>query len=121
MSRETTRSCDERSSPHNSRSSQEAGIHFHSRVGVGSWNWRYHVFSVVDRILFRSLPYPQEERLVSLGLVAPIEPQEFILGADYVEWWRQQTPMESLTSWSGVNDCDLTDGTPMRARRPLEH
>ena len=31
------------------------------------------VFSVVDRILFRSLPYPQEERLVSLGLVAPIE------------------------------------------------
>ena len=88
-------------------------------LGIGATT---AVFSVVDRILFRSLPYPQEERLVSLGLVAPIEPQEFILGADYVEWGRQQqTPMESLTSWSGVNDCDLTDGTPVRARRPLEH
>jgi putative ABC transport system permease protein len=73
------------------------------------------VFSVVDRILFRSLPYTQENRLVSLGLVAPIEPQEFMLGADYVEWRRQQTPLESLTSWSGTSDCDLTDGTPVRA------
>jgi hypothetical protein len=69
------------------------------------------VFSVVDRILFRSLPYAQEERLVSLGLVALIEPQEFMLGADYVEWRQRQTSLESLTSWSGVNDCDLTDGS----------
>ena len=81
-------------------------------LGIGATT---AVFSVVDRILFRSLPYPQEDRLVSLGLVAPIEPQEFMLGADYVEWRRQQTPLESLTSWSGVNDCDLTDGTPVRA------
>jgi putative ABC transport system permease protein len=81
-------------------------------LGIGATT---AVFSVVDRILFRSLPYPQEERLVSLGLVAPIEPQEFMLGADYLEWRRQQTPLESLTSWSGVNDCDLTDGTPVRA------
>jgi len=81
-------------------------------LGIGATT---AVFSVVDRILFRSLPYPQEERLVSLGLVAPIEPQEFMLGADYVEWRRQQTPLGSLTSWSGVNDCDLTDGTPVRA------
>src|SRR5207253_6072163 len=28
------------------------------------------VFSVVDRILFRSLPYPQDNRLVSFGLLA---------------------------------------------------
>ena len=81
-------------------------------LGIGATT---AVFSVVDRILFRSLPYPQEERLVSLGLVAPIEPQEFVLGADYVEWRRQQTPLESLTSWSGVNDCDLPGGTPVRA------
>src|SRR5262245_33710528 len=73
------------------------------------------VFSVVDRILFRSLPYTHEDRLVSLGLVAPIEPQEFMLGADYVEWRRQQTPLESLTSWSGTTDCDLTDEAPVRA------
>ncbi|HEX2521825.1 MAG TPA: ABC transporter permease, partial [Terriglobia bacterium] len=81
-------------------------------LGIGATT---AVFSVVDRILFRSLPYPEEERLVSLGLVAPIESQEFMLGADYVEWRRQQTALESLTSWSGITDCDLTDGTPIRA------
>jgi len=32
------------------------------------------VFSVVDRILFRSLPYPHGDRLVSFGVVAPIVP-----------------------------------------------
>src|ERR1022692_4482709 len=72
------------------------------------------VFSVVDRILFRSLPYPQADRLVSVGFVAPIIPQEFMLGTDYLEWRAHQQPFESLTSWTGVRDCDLTDTNPVR-------
>ena len=52
------------------------------------------VFSVVDRILFRSLPYAHSSRLVSLGFVAPIIPQEFMLGADYLEWRARQQPFE---------------------------
>ncbi|HXM43731.1 MAG TPA: ABC transporter permease [Bryobacteraceae bacterium] len=72
------------------------------------------VFSVVDRILFRSLPYPQADRLVSVGFVAPIIPQEFMLGADYVEWRARQQPFESIASWSGINDCDLTGANPVR-------
>ena len=32
------------------------------------------VFSVVDRILFRSLLYYETSRLVSVGIVVPIEP-----------------------------------------------
>jgi predicted permease len=72
------------------------------------------VFSVVDRILFRSLPYAQADRLVSVGLVAPIIPQEFMLGSDYVEWRARQTPFQSITSWTGVGDCDLTDTNPVR-------
>ena len=72
------------------------------------------VFSVVDRILFRSLPYRQAGRLVSVGFVAPIIPQEFMLGTDYVEWRARQQPFESLTSWAGINDCDLTGGNPVR-------
>ena len=38
------------------------------------------VFSVVDRILFRPLPYTNDDQLVSLGLVQPLERQEFTLG-----------------------------------------
>jgi predicted permease len=82
-------------------------------LGVGATT---AVFSVVDRVLFRSLPYAEPDRLVSVGLVAPIEAQEFMLGADYLEWREQQTPFAGFTSWSGVGDCDLTDQNPERVR-----
>ncbi len=72
------------------------------------------VFSVVDRILFRSLPYAHDDRLVSVGLIAPIIPQEFMLGGSYYDWKDNQTPFEALTSETGVNDCDLTDRNPKR-------
>ena len=56
-------------------------------LGIGSTT---AVFSVIDRILFRPLPYPNAERLVSFGFRAPIEPTEFMLGADYFEWRDRQ-------------------------------
>ena len=80
-------------------------------LGIGAGT---AVFSVVDRILFRSLPYADAGRLVSVGFVAPIFPQEFMLGTDYLEWRAQQRPFASLTSWSGINDCDLSDTHPVR-------
>ena len=81
-------------------------------LGIGAGT---AVFSVVDRILFRSLPYPQADRLVSFGMVAPIVPQEFMLGYDYWDWRDSQTPFESVGSWTfGVRDCDLNDTAPLR-------
>jgi putative ABC transport system permease protein len=50
-------------------------------LGIGATT---AMFSVVDRILFRSLPYPQGERLVSFGVTAPFETREFMLGPDFV-------------------------------------
>jgi predicted permease len=82
-------------------------------LGIGAGT---AVFSVVDRILFRSLPYPGDGRLVSLGMVAPIAPQEFLLGYDYLDWRAARTPFESMGAWSGVGDCDLTDANPVRLR-----
>jgi predicted permease len=80
-------------------------------IGAGS-----AVFSVVDRILFRSLPYPGDGRLVSLGMVAPIAPHEFLLGYDYLDWRAASTPFESMGEWSGVGDCDLTTANAVRLR-----
>jgi predicted permease len=70
------------------------------------------VFSVVDRILFRPLPYANDDRLVSVGLTAPIIPQEFVLGGWYYEWRDHQRPFTALTSEAGVNACDLTEHNP---------
>ena len=72
------------------------------------------VFSVVDRVLFRPLPYYQDSRLVSVGITAPIERHEFMLGRQYFDWKDHQTPFEQMTSWSGLSDCDLTDQDPVR-------
>lgn len=80
-------------------------------LGVGATT---AVFSVVDRILFRSLPYGDAGRLVSVGLTAPIEPQEFMLGGSYYEWRDHQRPFEALTSETGVGACDLTEERPVR-------
>ncbi len=80
-------------------------------LGIGSTT---AVFSVVDRILFRSLPYGDSGRLVSVGLVAPIEPQEFMLGGSYYEWQDNQKPFVALTSEIGVSPCDLTENNPER-------
>ena len=81
-------------------------------VGIGATS---AVFSVVDRILFRSLPYPQDERLVSFGVMAPFDTREFMLGPDFVDWRGRQAPFESITAVEpGSADCDLTEQNPAR-------
>lgn len=72
------------------------------------------VFSVVDPILFRSLPYGNAAQLVSVGLEAPIEPQEFMLSGSYYQWQDSQQPFTALTSETGVSPCDLTEERPSR-------
>jgi putative ABC transport system permease protein len=81
-------------------------------LGIGSTS---AVFSVVDRILFRSLPYPQESRLVSFGLLAPIEREEFMLGSSYVDFRKEPGPFEAITSMNpGTTGCDLTEQNGIR-------
>ncbi len=79
-------------------------------VGIGAATG---VFSVVDRILFRALPYADDQRLVSVGLTAPMLPYDFMFGAGYLDFRRTQTAFAAVTSWSGVNDCDLSEGEPV--------
>lgn len=80
-------------------------------LGIGATT---AVFSVVDRILFRALPYAHDDRLVSVGLTAPIIPEEFMLGGSYYTWRDNQKPFEAFTSETGVNQCDLTERNPAR-------
>src|SRR5439155_25195669 len=78
-------------------------------LGIGATT---AVFSVVDRILFRSLPYAHPGQLVSVGLTAPIIPHEFMLGGSYYVWRDNQRPFSAFTSETGVNACDLTEHNP---------
>jgi putative ABC transport system permease protein len=81
-------------------------------LGIGATS---SVFSAVDRILFRSLPYPRADQLVSFGLTAPIERNEFMLGSNYVDWRLAPGPFQSMTSMiPGVANCELTQQNPVR-------
>jgi putative ABC transport system permease protein len=81
-------------------------------LGIGATT---AVFSVVDRVLFRSLPYPHDERLVSFGVKAPFESIEFMLAPEYVVLRSQASPFESMTSLTpGGSDCDITEQNPLR-------
>ena len=80
-------------------------------LGIGSVT---AVFSVVDPLLFRPLPYAHEDRLVSIGMAAPIEPDEWLLGPDYIEWRDKQTAFTSMTASYGRRTCDLAEGDPAR-------
>jgi len=75
------------------------------------------VFSVADRSLFRPLPYAYQDRLVSIGITAPlVSPQDWIFQGTYLEWGSSKSAFESITAWRGVNDCDRNDGAPQRLR-----
>ncbi len=80
-------------------------------LGIGSTT---AVFSVVDRLLLRPLPVQDEASLVSLGMSAPIEPNEWLLGPDYILWRDKQTAFRSMTSTTGRRDCDLLEEKPVR-------
>jgi len=79
-------------------------------VGIGATT---AVFSVVDRILFRPLPYAHGDRLVSVGLGQPLERLEFTLGGFFFEWRDNQQPFQSITYEMGSGDCNLTENLPL--------
>jgi putative ABC transport system permease protein len=86
-------------------------------LGIGATT---AVFSVVDRILFRALPYAHADRLVSVGLVQSLETQEFMLGGFYYDWRRGQQAFEAMTSESATTGvCDLTERNPAQLSCPL--
>jgi predicted permease len=79
-------------------------------LGIGATT---AIFSIVDRILFRDLPYAHAERLVSLGIVHSVETQEFLMGNFYYNWRDHQKPFEAMTSEQTLtHECDLTEAKP---------
>jgi putative ABC transport system permease protein len=81
-------------------------------IGIGAAT---AVFSVVDRILFRSLPYPAADRLVSVGMLAPLDTNEFIMPDAYFMWQKTEQPFESMTSFiAGGAECDVSGEPPAR-------
>jgi putative ABC transport system permease protein len=79
-------------------------------LGIGSAT---AVFSLVDRVLFRPLPYQDAERIVSLGMVHSLERQEFLMGRSYLAWNDNQKPFSAIAGQStNPHPCDLVENNP---------
>ncbi|MEP6962063.1 MAG: ADOP family duplicated permease, partial [Acidobacteriota bacterium] len=73
-------------------------------LGIGSAT---AVFSVVDPLLFRSLPYPKDSQLISFGYFGPVDSNEFAVVSSYLDWRREQGPFQGMTSMRPGTRCDL--------------
>ncbi len=82
-------------------------------IGIGAST---AVFSVVDRLLFRGLPYAGPDRLVSWGITGPVDENEFMLGSSYARWRPHLNPFDSVISLSPWLEGDLGDLNPVRVR-----
>jgi len=75
-------------------------------LGIGATT---AMFSVVDAVLLRPLPYPEPDRLVWVTVSFPRRGLESMLGPDYLEWSEQNRVFENLTAFDSTS-CDLTGG-----------
>jgi len=80
-------------------------------IGVGA---SAAVFSAIDPLLFRALPYPHDSQLVSVGYFGPIDTNEFNVVASYLEWRERETPFQSMTSMRPGSVCDVQAGDTPR-------
>src|SRR5689334_4904291 len=86
-------------------------------VGIGAST---AVFSVVDRILFRPLPYSEPERLASVGFLAPAaDTNEFLPTGAFLRLRDRQRVFAGMTAFGFISDCDLTEANPVRLRCAL--
>ena len=70
------------------------------------------MFSVVNAVILRPLPYPDSDRLVALGGTAPGSdlPERFGLGADfYLQYKEQSKLLDGVFMWNGGTSTLRTD------------
>src|SRR5512134_179351 len=59
------------------------------------------IFSIVNTILLRPLPYPEPERLVILYERAPRGGDNGVAGANYLDWRAQSKSFVAMTATTG--------------------
>jgi putative ABC transport system permease protein len=75
-------------------------------LGIGA---AVTMFTVIDAVLFRPLPFPASERLVQLWEAAPDEPRNHVSPLNFVDWSEQAHAFAAMAAVAGANPT-LTGG-----------
>ncbi len=75
-------------------------------LGIGA---NTALFSVVDGVLLRPLPFPEHQRLVTLWESNPAQgvDQQAVSPPNFADWQAQSSAFEEMAFWTGPNDFNL--------------
>jgi len=83
-------------------------------LGIGA---NSAIFSIVDRLLLRSLPFPNGEQLVVLHESRRTAPRMDVSPANWLDWQRDSRSFESFAAWTNRFPSTLTgSGEPERLK-----
>src|SRR5277367_4159885 len=77
-------------------------------LGIGATT---AIFSVVDTVLLKPLPYPQSDRIVSVGLTLFGENSR-VLAPDYLEWRARNHVFEEMAACGSASPTLTSAGEP---------
>ena len=69
------------------------------------------MFSVVDGVLLRPLPFPEPDRLVQIWMHSPRYARDAVSAADRRDWQAETTAFEGIALYNPYANFNLTDGT----------
>src|ERR1700730_5243210 len=83
-------------------------------LGIGA---NAAIFSVVNTVLLRSIPYPEPDRLmVLMENKLPEFPEFSISPGNFLDWQKQTTVFERLAAFNGAAYNLVSDAEPERLR-----
>src|SRR5579864_4111368 len=79
-------------------------------LGIGA---NTAIFSFVDAVLLKPLPFRQPDKIVALGMTEAAPGTYPLTGEDYLDWKTQNSTFEemSLYSWTSTYNVGTADGT----------
>lgn len=78
-------------------------------LGIGA---NTAIFSIVDRLLLRDLPYPDGDRLVMLYDTFPENERNNVSPANWIDWQRMSQSFEDLAAWNSFSMTLTGEGDP---------
>ena len=83
-------------------------------LGIGA---NIAVFSALDAVLFKPLPYPDPDRIVSVTQTTPLTGGSVSAAVRLVEWHRLTRSFDAITGYVTEDVSDITGELPERLRR----
>jgi len=78
-------------------------------LGIGA---NTAIFSLVDRLLLRDLPYPDSKQVVMLNETFPQVPRDNVSPGNWLDWQRMSRSFEALAAWRPSSATLSLDGDP---------